>query len=939
MELYLNLFLTALIPAALSLILYYFQKKTPFGKWNYRAQQLLIGLLFGGAAICGTEFGVDVGGATANARDAAPLCAGLLFGAPAGILAGVIGGVERWFAVAWGAGEYSRVACSVSTVLAGFYAAALRKYMFDNKRPGIGLSAAIATVMEVVHLSLIFVTHLSDVSRGYAVVRSCAVPMILMNALSVLLATGGIFLMSNGIHRNTRRTRSIAQKVQTWMLVSVVAAYAITTGFTYILQTNMAYVNSDNLLKLNIADVKRELTERSNNEMLSITRKVSAEIGTGKYDLADLQREYRITEINIIDENGIITESTEPAFVGFDMASGEQASAFLVLLNNKRELVQEFGNISFDEEDASLARKYAGRILANGGFVQVGYDAALFQQRFAAQTTDLTKNRHVGETGYLMIADSTGRIVSETEEHAALDLASAGIDIGQLQPLELGRRTIHGVDVYYCYDIAERYVIAAVLPASEALATRDAMTYINSFMEVMIFATLFALIYIVIKNLVVRNIRSINGNLKKIIGGDLSVVVDVRSSSEFSSLSDDINSTVTTLKHYIDEAAARFNKELEFAKNIQLSALPSKFPAFPDVKEIDLYATMDTAKEVGGDFYDFYSLPGGRIAFLIADVSGKGIPAAMFMMRAKTLIKNLAEEGLPVNEIFNRANDELCEGNDAGMFVTAWLGVLDTRTGFVAYANAGHNPPLVYRKGNGFEYLRGRAGLVLAGLPEMRYAAQEFTLAPGDRIFLYTDGVTEATSVAKELYGEARLKQFLDAHATLSVQEMLTAVKRDTDEFVGEAEQFDDMTMLMLDYYGATSGMTEKTFPAQIAKIGEVLAFIECELEKADCPPKTMTQIDVAVEELFVNIANYAYGEAGGDATIAIGVQDGIATIRLTDSGKPFDPLKKADPDVTLSAEEREIGGLGIYMVKKTMDGVVYAYENGKNVLTLTKQL
>ena len=939
MEIYLRLFLTALVPAAFSLILYYLQKKTPFGKWDYRAQQLLIGVVFGLAAIFGTEFGVDIGGATANARDAAPLCAGLIFGAPAGIIAGVIGGVERWVAVAWGAGEYSRVACSVSTVLAGLYAAVLRKNMFDDKRPTPGLGAAIATVMEVVHLSLIFVTHLSDVSRGYEVVRICAIPMILMNALSVTLAISGISLMSNGLHRHIRRARSITQKVQTWMLVSVVAAYLITTGFTYILQTNMAYVNSKDLLMLNIADVKTELTERSNNEMLSVTRKVAAEIETGKYDILDLQREYRVTEINIINENGIITESTEAAFVGFDMASGEQARAFLVLLDGKRELVQEFGNISFDEEDASLARKYAGRILADGGFVQVGYDATLFQQRFAAQTTDLTKNRHVGETGYLMIADTTGRIVSETEEHAALSLASAGIDLANHKPLELIRTTIHGEDVYFTYDIAERYVIVAVLPAAEALAARDAMTYINSFMEVIIFATLFALIYFVIKNLVVRNIRSINKNLKKIIGGDLSVVVDVRSSSEFSSLSDDINSTVTTLKHYIDEAAARFNKELEFAKNIQFSALPSKFPAFPDVKEIDLYATMDTAKEVGGDFYDFYTLPGGRIAFLIADVSGKGIPAAMFMMRAKTLIKNLAEEGLPVNEIFNRANDQLCEGNDAGMFVTAWLGVLDTRTGFVAYANAGHNPPLVYRKGSGFEYLRGRAGLVLAGLPEMRYAAQEFTLAPGDRIFLYTDGVTEATSTAKELYGEARLQKFLSENSALSAKEMLEAVKRDTDEFVGEAEQFDDMTMLMLDYYGAASSMAEKTFPARVDAIGTVLAFIEGELEKADCPPKTMTQIDVAVEELFVNIANYAYGEESGDATIAIGVQDGVATIRLTDSGIPFDPLKKEDPDVTLSAEKREIGGLGIYMVKKTMDSVAYAYESGKNILTITKKL
>lgn len=938
MELYLNLFLTSLIPAALSLAMYAVQKKTPFGKWNTWVQQILLGLLFGGASICGTEFGVDIGGATANVRDAAPLCAGLLFGAPAGILSGVIGGVERWYAVAWGAGEYTRVACSVSTVLAGLYAAVLRKFMFDDKRPTAGLGAATAVVIEVVHLSLIFVTHLSDASRGYEIVQICTVPMIVMNAFAVAAAIGGISLMSSGLDRGGRRAKSIAQKVQTWMLVSVVAAYFVTTGFVFILQTNMAYVDANNLLKLNVADVKAELTERSDHEMLAVTRKVASEIENGDYDLDALRRSYRVSEINIINDAGIIAESTQPDYVGFNMASGEQSQAFLMLLDGKSEFVQQFGNVSYDEADTALARKYAGCILASGGFVQVGYDATMFQQHFAAQTKDLTQNRHVGSTGYLLIADNTDRIVSESQEHAVWYLTATGVDLS-VPPLTRVSGTIYGEAAYYLYDTAENYVIVGVLPVAEAVAARDAMTYTNSFMEVIIFATLFALIYMVIKNLIVRNIRSINRGLEKIIGGDLSVTVDVRASSEFSSLSDDINSTVTTLKHYIDEAAARIDKELEFARSIQLSALPSQFPAFPDVKEVDLYATMHTAKEVGGDFYDFYALPGGRIAFLIADVSGKGVPAAMFMMRAKTLIKNLAEEGLPVNEIFNRANDQLCEGNDAGMFVTAWIGIIDTRTGFVAYANAGHNPPLVYRKDGSFEFLRGRAGLVLAGMPEMRYKAQEFTLAPGDRIFLYTDGVTEATRRDNELYGDARLRQFLNEHTALTVQQMLPAVKENVDAFVGDAEQFDDMTMLMLDYFGGASAMTEKTFPAQVDVIGTVLAFVEGELEKADCPPKTLMQIDVAVEELFVNVAHYAYDGADGNVTIAIGVEDNTATIRLTDSGKPFDPLQRDDPDVTLSAEDRKIGGLGIFMVKKTMDSVAYAYEGGKNVLTITKKL
>ncbi len=200
--------------------------------------------------------------------------------------------------------------------------------------------------------------------------------------------------------------------------------------------------------------------------------------------------------------------------------------------------------------------------------------------------------------------------------------------------------------------------------------------------------------------------------------------------------------TVAALKRYIDEAAARIDKELEFAKNIQSSALPSVFPAFPQRKDFDIHATMHTAKEVGGDFYDFYITDGNILNFLIADVSGKGIPAAMFMMRAKTQLKSLTESGLSMDEVFTRGNNGLCEGNDAGMFVTAWQGGLNLETGLVSFANAGHNPPLVKHKDGSFEYLKSRAGLVLAGMEGLKYKEQELNLSAGDIIFLYTDGVT-----------------------------------------------------------------------------------------------------------------------------------------------------------------------------------------------------
>jgi sigma-B regulation protein RsbU (phosphoserine phosphatase) len=492
----------------------------------------------------------------------------------------------------------------------------------------------------------------------------------------------------------------------------------------------------------------------------------------------------------------------------------------------------------------------------------------------------------------------------------------------------------------YVFKFVEGYCIIAAMPESEAVFMRDASLYTSIFMQVIIFATLFVFIYILIKRVIINNLQKINDTLGRITKGDLNVTVDVRSSHEFSSLSDDINSTVSTLKRYIAEAAARIDKELEYAKQIQLSALPTNFP---EGEEYKIYAQMIAAKEVGGDFYDFYKLNDTTVAFLAADVSGKGIPAAMFMMTAKTILKDLAESGMAVNDIFTKANEKLCENNESGMFVTAWMGILDLTTGKLQFANAGHNPPLIKRANGDFEYLRTRAGFVLAGMEGVRYRVGEMTIYPQDRLFLYTDGVPEATNVENKLYGEDRLLNFMNQNATTEAKELLPMLKTNIDEFVGEAPQFDDITMLMFDYKPNQGGMRmmEKTFPAKIEALSDVLGFVDQTLESYECPMKIQMALCVAIEEVFVNVANYAYGEGEGDMTLGIGFDDEDRTITfcMKDKGIPFDPLKKPDPDITLSAEDREIGGLGIFITKKTMDTVTYSYENGENVLTMIKKI
>lgn len=257
------------------------------------------------------------------------------------------------------------------------------------------------------------------------------------------------------------------------------------------------------------------------------------------------------------------------------------------------------------------------------------------------------------------------------------------------------------------------------------------------------------------------------------------------------------------------KAEARIEADLAVAKEIQTSALPRVFPPFPERREFELFASMNAAREVGGDFYDFFLLDNSTLCFVIADVSGKSIPGAMFMMTAKTVIKSLAESGLSPDEVFTQTNRKLCENNEAEMFVTAWLGYLDLKTGLVRVANAGHNPPVLIREGKA-EYIRLKAGLVLAGLEGLRYREQTVQMQKGDLLYLYTDGVTEAMNHDAELYGEERLQTILsfgteepepssDHGITASVCRL---VSRDIAAFTAGAEQSDDITMLCIRYLG-----------------------------------------------------------------------------------------------------------------------------------------
>lgn len=957
MDEYLKFISAALLNVAIVIGVYFLDKRTKFNNLKRIHKELIIGVLFGCSSIYASVFGVKIWGATMNVRDASPISAGLIFGPVAGIVSGFMGGVFRALTVLWNPeSAFTALACSLSTCLAGIIAAVLRKFMFDDKKAGWAPAVGTALVLEVFHMLMIFITNMERAYEAFLFVKQCTVPMILANSISVGLSVVIIAIVSKEKLLRVGKDKGIAQTFQRWLLICIILAYAVTSIFTYNLQTGIAESQVEESFTTTMSDVVTDVKSKADLAIINAAKKVrEAYEDNNDVELStllsgeDLEGDkYEISEINIVSGEGIIIKSTDSAKnegFNFITATDDQPREFLALLGEEDELVQDFGENAVGE-----LRKYAG-VKLEDGFLQVAYNQNQFNKAMKDFIIDVTKNRHVGATGFVAVCDANLNIISKTK----IDGAHIS-EIGIIPPesMENGdlKREIFEAEIInpytkesqgkyiYVYTFKEGFCLIAAMPSEEVTIMRDVSIMLSTFMQVLIFAILFLLLYFLIKRIIINNLHVINGKLAQISGGNLDVTVDVRANEEFSSLSDDINTTVATLKRYIAEAAARIDKELEYAKQIQLSALPTNFP---EKEDFEIYAQMIAAKEVGGDFYDFYKLNDTTVAFLAADVSGKGIPAAMFMMTAKTIIKDLAESGMAVNDIFTKANEKLCENNESGMFVTAWMGILDLTTGKMQFANAGHNPPLLKRANGEFEYLKTRAGFVLAGMEGVRYRAGELEIFPGDRVFLYTDGVPEATNTENKLYGEDRLLAFMNQNASVEATELLPALKANIDEFVGEAPQFDDITMLMFDYKLKQGGvqMTNKTFGAKIEALSDVLGFVDQMLEGYECPMKIQTAICVAIEEVFVNVAHYAYGDGEGDMTLGIGFDEESReiTFRMTDKGTPFDPLKKPDPDITLSAEEREIGGLGIFITKKTMDSVSYAYENSENVLTMIKKI
>ena len=636
--------------------------------------KLSLGLIYGMCSVLSTHCAVDYGDMLLNLRDVAPLAAGLFFNPASGIIAGLIGGIERYIAGTYfGVGSYTRIACSVSTCLAGFVAWLMRSKVFEGKKPSPVYALFMGAVMEVFHMYVVFITHRDDMRMAFHVVSLCAGPMIVFSGISLSLMSIILQIRSgewkNPFEDMTGEKVSVSQRFQRWLFLITTIVIAGNFAFSYIIQTQSASQNGRNSII--------ETSQSVKNRYLEVSKRLTAE-GNEFFE--------------IIDADG-------------DIIAGKHKE----------------GKLSEGVLNALLEKK----------------DAELFEGQFF-------------------------------EEVSLNKVDGIGVDM----------------------------LLLTYIPYSELYWYRNAQAYEAALADILLFTVIYVLIAFLVKQIVISNIDLINASLDKITNGDLDEVVQVRNSSEFASLSDDINQTVETLKGYIAAAEKRIEQELIFARTIQESSLPRNFQFATMKDNIEIFASMKAAKEVGGDFYDFFFAGPEKIAFVIADVSGKGIPAALFMMRSKTAIRSFAELGKSPAEIIFKANNTLCDGNDAEMFVTVWIGILDVATGVMKCANAGHEYPLIKHAGGDYELFKDKHSLALAAMENLQAREYDITLVPGDKIFVYTDGIPEAINEDIVQYGTDRLLATINSVKDKPFTEVLPAISQDIANFRGKAEQFDDITML-----------------------------------------------------------------------------------------------------------------------------------------------
>jgi len=375
-----------------------------------------------------------------------------------------------------------------------------------------------------------------------------------------------------------------------------------------------------------------------------------------------------------------------------------------------------------------------------------------------------------------------------------------------------------------------------------------------------------------------------------------------------------------------------------------MSMVPVTFPPFPDRHEFSIFATLRPAREVGGDFYDFFFIDDDRLCFSIGDVSGKGVPSALFMAVTKTLLSSGAKNDSSPASILTHVNDELCKNNESCMFVTLFFAILNVRTGEFWYTNAGHNPPYCKRVGGETQRMDTIHGPVLGAAEGMVFGESAGRLTAGDLLLLYTDGVTEAMDPELNLFTEKRLVDVLSAETVESPEKAVDATVAAVKQFESGSEQADDITILALQFLSQPSDLQavrlECTISNRLEELARVGQAFDAFAGNNQVRDEVRRKVNMVLDELLSNIVNYAFPDGEEhEIHLVVDLAGPRLALRITDDGAPFNPFGTKAPDTNLSVEEREIGGLGIHLVRNTMDEFEYERHVNQNVVTLVKHL
>ena len=722
-------------------------------------------------------------------------------------------------------------------------------------------------------------------------------------------------MSSKGRGRKARVKRRIA------IFGGTVALYAVMMSVAWVVGTRQAERKTEAMLDYAVSDMRLTLDGVIDTMLEHLATMAVRHFGkAGEYpmeEVAAVAAAYDIDEMCIVDRTGRIVATNDPDSRGVDMNAKDVTRPFAALTNGVTQVVsQPFRRHAY----SNSRRKYLGVPFPNGdGYIQIGLDESRMDKLISSQLTFLFDAKVEDTLCYICADAKTGALISkQLEDGDAQTLDGIGFDAAKAlragEPLSdvqgeeadtTFKLTLSGRRVFCRSFVVGGYRFFMIEPEDEFFGTRNTIV-----------ATMAVLLALV-------------------LGGFAFLIVRISGDAE-------------RLKaFYAAEEEAR-EKDMEIAKSIQSSALPVPLGANPYFR---MSASMTPARDVGGDFYDFFMLDQTHLAFMVADVSGKGVTAALYMMTAKTLLKDAFLATRDPAAAFTRVNAELCRNNTANMFLTAWGGVLDLETGLVTFANAGHNPPVKVESGKS-SYVATKSGPVLAFLDGVEYKSSTMELDPGEAVFLYTDGVTEALDSKGEFFGEERLINSIEAVAEPNPKSLCNVVRMAVAAFAEGVPQADDLTVLAVEYVARPRRFV-RTFPPTQEGISSASDWLDgvvsgslghkaegrepggvCLAPEAFGP--FMSSLHIILDEICSNVVKHSKA-SGFEVEVELLADPAGVKLIFIDDGEPYDPLSHKDPDTSIPIAERAIGGLGIMMVKKMADSITYERVHDRNYLTVKK--